>query len=98
MERYRNIRLEMPDAEAAALLGARRRRARDTEDLAAWLRDVGGEGISDDPFDSSIDASWLGAAPTGDGEEDSPFGGGAFGNGVLGRPPEPEAGPLEAGA
>ena len=40
----------------------------DTEDLAAWLRDVGGEGISDEPYDPSIDASWLGAAPTGDGE------------------------------
>jgi len=39
------------------------------EDLAAWLADVSGEGISNDPFDPSVDASWLGAAPSGDGED-----------------------------
>ena len=98
MERYRNIELQMPDAEALPFWALGGGEQGDTEDLAAWLRDVGGEGIGDDPFDASVDASWLGAAPAGDGEEDSPFGGGAFGNGVLGRPPEPEAGTLEAGA
>jgi DNA-directed RNA polymerase subunit beta' len=84
MERYRSIELEMPDAEALPFwaLGSG---ARETEDLAAWLRDVGGEGISDVPFDPSIDASWLGAAPTGDGD-------GAPAPGGL------EQGPLEAGA
>ena len=67
MERYRDIRLEMPDAEAMPFwapdlgrrrhrgpgcLAARRRRRRDRCD------DMGNE-----PFDPSIDASWLGAGP-----------------------------------
>jgi hypothetical protein len=55
----------------------------DTEDLAAWLADMSGESISDDPFDPSIDASWLGAAPTA---ED------AFGNAVDAPPTEDAAG------
>ena len=33
-----------------------------TEDLAAWLRDVGGDGRLGEPFGSDIDASWLGRA------------------------------------
>jgi hypothetical protein len=37
-----------------------------TEDLAAWLRDVSSDGVSNEPFDSSIDASWLGTAPASD--------------------------------
>ena len=80
MEHYRNIRLEMPDAEAMPFwaMGAGES---DTEDLANWLRDMG-EGVSEDPFDSSIDASWLGAAPTA---ED------AFGNPIEGNgTPAPE--------
>ncbi len=64
MESYRNIRLEMPDAEALPFWAMGAGEGSDTEDLANWLRDMGGEGISEDPFDSSIDASWLGAAPT----------------------------------
>ena len=64
----------------------------DTEDLANWLRDMG-EGTSEDPFDSSIDASWLGAAPTA---ED------AYGNPIEGNgnsaPEEPGSGAAEAGA
>jgi hypothetical protein len=75
----------MPDAEALpfwALGGG----GTDTEDLAAWLLDVGGEGMDDDPYDPSIDASWLGAAPTGD----------ELGSGPPGGPAE--QGPLEAGA
>ena len=67
MERYRDIVLEMPDAEAMPFWAIGAGDA-DTEDLAAWLRDVGGDGISDDPFDPSIDASWLGAAPSDDTE------------------------------
>jgi hypothetical protein len=67
MDRYRDIRLEMPDAEALPFWALGGGEA-ETEDLAAWLRDVGGDGISDSPFDPSIDASWLGAAPSGDGE------------------------------
>ena len=62
MEHYRNIRLEMPDAEAMPFWAMGSGES-DTEDLANWLRDMG-EGVSEDPFDSSIDASWLGAAPT----------------------------------
>jgi hypothetical protein len=91
MQHYRNIRLEMPDAEAMPFwaMGAGES---DTEDLANWLRDMG-EGVSEDPFDSSIDASWLGAAPTA---ED------AYGNPIEGNgnaaPEEPAAGAAEAGA
>jgi DNA-directed RNA polymerase subunit beta' len=63
MERYRTIHLEMPDAEAAPFWGGGSEA--ETEDLAAWLRDMGGDAL-DEPFDSSIDASWLGAAPSSD--------------------------------
>ncbi|HEY1828459.1 MAG TPA: DNA-directed RNA polymerase subunit beta', partial [Acidimicrobiales bacterium] len=82
MEHYRQIRLEMPDAEAMPFwaLGSG---DSDTEDLAAWLADMSGDSVSDDPFDPSIDASWLGAAPT---SED------AFGNAVDNSPPEGAAG------
>ena len=59
-----------------------------SEDLAAGLRDVGGEGLGDDPFDSSIDASWLGRAP---GDEDGDAS--AQTNGSAEQP-----GSLEAGA
>src|SRR6202789_3440716 len=87
MEHYRNIRLEMPDAEAMPFwaLGSG---DSDTEDLAAWLRDMSGEGVGDDPFDPSIDASWLGAAPTTDD---------GFGNAVE-NAPLPSEGAAEAGA
>jgi DNA-directed RNA polymerase subunit beta' len=64
MERYRTIRLEMPGAEPVPFWGGAA--DADTEDLAAWLRDVGGDGASEEPFNPSIDASWLGSAPTGD--------------------------------
>jgi hypothetical protein len=73
----------------------------DTEDLANWLRDMG-EGGSEDPFDSSIDASWLGAAPTaedafGNAIQDS--GGAANGAGSNGSSSdEPGADAAEAGA
>jgi hypothetical protein len=51
---------------------------------------MSGESVGDDPFDPSIDASWLGATPTA---ED------AFGNPVVETtdPPAPE-GAAEAGA
>ena len=64
MERYRDIKLEMPGAEAmpAWALGGM---DTDTEDLAAWLRDTGGDG-SLGTFSSDIDASWLGAVPAAD--------------------------------
>jgi hypothetical protein len=52
----------------------------DTEDLANWLRDMG-EGVSEDPFDSSIDASWLGAAPTAEDAYGNPIAGSGNGSG-----------------
>jgi DNA-directed RNA polymerase subunit beta' len=87
MERYRDIRLEMPDAEALPFwaLGGDQG---ETEDLAAWLRDVSGDGISDEPFDSSIDASWLGVTPGGETD----------GEGLLGGTQPGAEGSLEAGA
>ncbi|HWD56316.1 MAG TPA: hypothetical protein VG346_14415, partial [Acidimicrobiales bacterium] len=71
MQHYRNIHLEMPDAEAMPFwaMGAGES---DTEDLANWLRDMG-EGVSEDPFDSSIDASWLGATPTAEDAYGNPI-------------------------
>ncbi len=89
MERYRDIRLEMPDAEAMPFWALGAGESGDTEDLAAWLRDVTGDGISNDPFDPSIDASWLGAAPVADGEGDGE-------STTLGG--DVSHGPLEAGA
>ena len=91
MEHYRGIRLEMPEAEAMPFWAVGAAES-DDEELANWLRDMGGEGSSEDAFDSSIDASWLGAAPT---EED------AFGNpisGSSGPSEEPGTGAAEAGA
>ncbi len=64
MERYRDIVLEMPDAVEMPFWSSGSEA--ETEDLAAWLRDVGGDGIGDDPYDPTVDASWLGAAPTVD--------------------------------
>jgi DNA-directed RNA polymerase subunit beta' len=94
MQHYRNIRLEMPDAEAMPFWAMGSGDESDTEDLANWLRDMG-EGTSDDPFDSSIDASWLGAAPTGEdvygNPVDAPPSNGESGNGTG-------AGAAEAGA
>jgi hypothetical protein len=75
----------------------------DTEDLANWLRDMG-EG-SEDPFDSSIDASWLGATPTAEDAYGNPIvdsaagaagADGAASNGATTA--EPGADAAEAGA
>ncbi len=82
MDRYREIRLEMPGAEALPFWAQTSGEA-GADDLAAWLRDVGGDGLADEPFDPSIDASWLGAPP-GAGEAGAEAGG--------------EVGPVEAGA
>ncbi len=65
MDCYQNIRLEMPDAEAMPFWATGDYgQGADTDDLAAWLRDVGGDETDDEPFDSSIDASWLGSSPS----------------------------------
>jgi hypothetical protein len=89
MEHYRTIRLEMPDAEAMPFWAVGAGES-ETEDLANWLRDMG-EGSSEDPFDSSIDASWLGAAPTSEDTYGNPTGGG-------GGEATPDPGTAEAGA
>jgi hypothetical protein len=92
MEHYRSIRLEMPDAETMPFWAVGSGDETDTEDLANWLRDMG-EGISEDPFDSSIDASWLGAAPTAEDAYGNPI----DGNGAP-TPEDPSAGAAGAGA
>jgi hypothetical protein len=61
----------MPDAEAMPFWAMGSGES-DTEDLANWLRDMG-EGASEDPFDSSIDASWLGATPTAEDAYGNPI-------------------------
>ncbi len=101
MEHYRNIRLEMPDAEAMPFWA--QRAGDDTDDLAAWLRDVGGDGLGldnmgNEPFDPTIDASWLGAAPGAEGDSvaDGPVAGSEERPGSDEGPME--AGPLQAGA
>jgi len=75
MERYRDIRLEMPGAEAMPFWALGSEGDAGTEDLAAWLRDTGGD-ASLGTFNSEIDASWLGTLPTaedlGDGSPDFP--------------------------
>jgi DNA-directed RNA polymerase subunit beta' len=95
MERYRTIRLEMPDAEAMPFWATGAGGSSDTEDLAAWLRDVGGDGISNDPFDPTIDASWLGAAPAAEEGEAAAL---AAPSPTPSAVPGAEEGPLEAGA
>ncbi len=89
MQHYRDIRLEMPDAEAMPFWAMGAGEESDTEDLANWLRDMG-EGIGDDPFDSSIDASWLGAAPNAEDTYGNPI--------VDAGPPPPVATPAPAPA
>jgi DNA-directed RNA polymerase subunit beta' len=63
MERYRDIRVEMPGAEAMPFWALGSEGDTGTEDLAAWLRDTGGDS-SLGGFGSDIDASWLGAVPS----------------------------------
>ncbi|HLH27722.1 MAG TPA: DNA-directed RNA polymerase subunit beta', partial [Acidimicrobiales bacterium] len=84
MERYRQVRVELPGAEALPFwaIGGEGGDAA-TEDLAAWLRDTGGDSAFGG-FGSDIDASWLGASPAEGG-----------GDGLGGAT---EEGTLEAGA
>ena len=87
MERYRDIRLEMPGAEAMPLWALGSEGDTGTEDLAAWLRDTGGD-ANQEGFSSEIDASWLGALPSaGDLADGSPdFG--ALGTPAATEPPD----------
>jgi len=94
MQHYRSIRLEMPDAEALPFWAIGAGEESETEDLANWLRDMG-EGMGESPFDTSIDASWLGAAPTAEDAYGNPI----EGNGSAAGEEEPPApGVLGAGA
>ncbi|HEX4219287.1 MAG TPA: DNA-directed RNA polymerase subunit beta', partial [Acidimicrobiales bacterium] len=93
MERYRDIRLEMPGAEALPFWALGSDGDAGTEDLAAWLRDSGGDGPVEN-FSSEIDASWLGAVPAPDDAEGGPV---AAGEGVLGGgDPSPTSGDGQA--
>ena len=85
MEHYRSIRLDLPGAEALPFWAVGAGGGTDTEDLAAWLRDMGGDG-NDEGFGSAIDASWLGASPAN----------AADGDGAA--PATEEGGAAEAGA
>ena len=87
MDRYRNIRLEMPGAEALPFWALGSEGDTGTEDLAAWLRDTGADS-SAEPYSSDIDASWFGAVP-GPAADEGGDGGAAPGEGP---------GSLEAGA
>jgi DNA-directed RNA polymerase subunit beta' len=91
MERYRDIKLEMPGAEAMPFWALGSEGDAGTEDLAAWLRDTGGDAALGG-FSSEIDASWLGTIPSAeDLAADPPTLGGA-------EVPAATDGPLEAGA
>ncbi len=94
MERYRDIRLEMPGAEAMPFWALGSEGDGSTEDLAAWLRDTGGDAPVGG-FGSDIDASWLGGLPATDelgGFAESPV----AGAGEV--PAAPAEGTAEAGA
>jgi hypothetical protein len=90
LERYRDIKLEMPGAEPMPFWALGSEGDAGTEDLAAWLRDTGGDAAMGS-FSSEIDASWLGAVPApedvGDGAPDLGGSEGTAGDG-----------PVEAGA
>jgi DNA-directed RNA polymerase subunit beta' len=89
MERYRDIKLEMPGAEAMPFWALGSEGDAGTEDLAAWLRDTGGD-TSLGSFSSEIDASWLGTIPASEELGD--------GAAALGVDSPATEGPLEAGA
>ena len=91
MERYRDIKLEMPGAEAMPFWALGSEGDAGTEDLAAWLRDTGGDAALGG-FSSEIDASWLGTVPSA---EDLAGGTPEFG---VADVPAATDGPLEAGA
>jgi hypothetical protein len=79
----------MPGAEAMPFWALGSEGDAGTEDLAAWLRDTGGD-ASLGSFSSEIDASWLGTIPSTEDPADGASG--------LGAAPAATEGPLEAGA
>ncbi len=90
MERYRDIKLDMPGAEALPFWALGSDGDAGTEDLAAWLRDTGGD-ASLGGFGADIDASWLGAVPGAEEVAEAP----AFGGSEVPATPDDT---LEAGA
>ncbi len=77
MDHYRHIRLELPHAEALPFWTVGTGGDTGTEDLAAWLRDMGGDGSGGaDGYRPPVDASWL-AASQDDAETDAAGGTGA---------------------
>jgi DNA-directed RNA polymerase subunit beta' len=77
MDHYRHIRLNLPGAEALPFWAAGAGGDSGTEDLAAWLRDMGTDGAAEvaDAGREVEDAGWL--AESGEEESDS---GGATGS------------------
>jgi DNA-directed RNA polymerase subunit beta' len=82
MEHYRNIRIDLPGAEALPFWAVGDGVDSD-EDLAAWLRDMGGDG-TDDAYRSAVDAGWLGGTLGGGTLADHTLGGDTLGGGTLG--------------
>jgi len=68
MDHYRHIRFELPGAEVLPFWAVGAGGDTGTEDLAAWLRDMGGDGIDGDGQHGAVDASWLGAGQAADGD------------------------------
>jgi len=80
MDHYRHLRFELPGAEVLPFWAVGAGEDGDTEDLAAWLRDRGGDGANpgtghadgngtDGPM--SLDAGWLAGSPAADDEHDA---------------------------
>jgi len=90
MDRYRDIVVDLPDAAGVSL----RTYGFDgeTEDLAAWLRDVGGSGEPPRYGDG------FGGSGYGDGGAGSGYGSGAYGSGGFGDPGYGASGPGDGGA
>ena len=85
MDHYRHIRLELPDAEALPFWAAGTGGDAGTEDLAAWLRDMGGDGAGDgDGYRSAVDASWLGGSTATSTERDADLDAGDADGGDVG--------------
>ena len=73
MTKYRTVRVDMPDAEELPSWAMANMSQNEDEELASWLRDssaeVGEGGVT------SVDASWMGEAPTESPEGEGPLAG-----------------------
>jgi len=70
MDHYRHIRIDLPGAETLPSWAAGAGGAGEDLDIAAWLRDMGGEGGSGQGSAGSIDAGWLASGGDGRGDGD----------------------------